>query len=155
MNSLSTLSIIFQKTTIRNRGYISKKGLTVGIIFSIAIWYISVINISKFRESAEREGPKPTVNKRLHSNSNAEHQKMWKQIRIKLIWNMSNHHHYITGKQRSVGLYVYSSTMLRACVRSFKNMTWVRQHFWRRKSNLDPYNNGAITPHFHIFISDN
>lgn len=55
-------------TAIRNRESISKKGLTVGIF---VIWYSAVSNIGELGEGTEREGFEPSVNKSLHSSSNA------------------------------------------------------------------------------------
>ena len=70
-------SSIFHTTEIwiRTRESISKKGLTVGveIIASIVIWFdiFRSITLVNWVKDTEREGFEPSVNKSLHSSSNA------------------------------------------------------------------------------------
>lgn len=64
-------SSILRVTAIRNRESISMKGLTSGIKVSIAIWSSVVSQIGLLSEGTEREGFEPSVNKSLHSSSNA------------------------------------------------------------------------------------
>ena len=58
-------------TAIRNRESISMKGLTGGIKVSIAIYSVLVNKTGLLSEGTEREGFEPSVNKSLHSSSNA------------------------------------------------------------------------------------
>ena len=68
---LSSILPSLRVTAIQNRESISMKGLTSGIKVSIAICSGVVNKMGLLSEGTEREGFEPSVNKSLHSSSNA------------------------------------------------------------------------------------